>query len=227
MYGITSGEWQNGDPNPRQKCFKEKRKPKRNQQVSRKGYIECMKTCNTCKQNKPETSYSRRASSKDGLSLYCKECVREKSLNASDENKQKQVERRRASKQSPRARRKRQLENNLRDSLRAGSNHFSSHTGCTGKELRAHVESKFRFGMSWGNWGKLWQIDHIEPSSSWPLENMAESNHYTNIQPLLIADNHEKATSAGNQQCLVCQLHYSPRQLSEYSLCRNCLGVSR
>ncbi len=46
--------------------------------------------------------------------------------------------------------------------------------GCTGEEWRAHLESTFKPGMTWENYGQgegKWEIDHIAPVSSFDQEN--------------------------------------------------------
>ena len=64
--------------------------------------------------------------------------------------------------------------------------------GCTIEEARAHLESQFQPGMSWGNHGK-WHIDHIRPCASFgdmtSLEEQKKCCHYTNLQPLWALDN--------------------------------------
>ncbi len=66
--------------------------------------------------------------------------------------------------------------------------------GCTVDEARAHVERQFLPGMSWDNHGK-WEIDHVRPISSFDLndpEQVRACAHYTNLQPLWLADNRAK-----------------------------------
>lgn len=59
--------------------------------------------------------------------------------------------------------------------------------GCTVEELKKYLESKFLFEMSWSNYGKIWEIDHIQPCSSFDLskeEEQIKCFHYNNLQPL-------------------------------------------
>lgn len=66
--------------------------------------------------------------------------------------------------------------------------------GCSIEEFRTHIESKFKNGMSWSNYGK-WHIDHIIPLSSFNLTERSEllkACHYTNLQPLWAEDNLRK-----------------------------------
>jgi hypothetical protein len=77
--------------------------------------------------------------------------------------------------------------------------------GCTGKELRLHVESKFLPGMTWENHGHAgWHIDHIIPLAKFDLSDptqQAAAFHYTNLQPLWAKDNLRKSDKVAGQQC--------------------------
>ncbi|MBN11247.1 MAG: hypothetical protein CMC80_06945, partial [Flavobacteriaceae bacterium] len=64
--------------------------------------------------------------------------------------------------------------------------------GCSYEDLKNHIESKFKDGMTWSNIDK-WEIDHIIPlSSANSLEELEALSHYTNLQPLWDHDNLEK-----------------------------------
>jgi hypothetical protein len=73
--------------------------------------------------------------------------------------------------------------------------------GCSIKEFKIYIESKFTDEMSWENYGRNgWYLDHIVPLSSFDLtdrEQLLKACHYTNIQPLLAFDNMSK----GNKIC--------------------------
>lgn len=59
--------------------------------------------------------------------------------------------------------------------------------GCTIKECKQHLELQFKPEMKWDNHGKIWEIDHIIPCSSFDLtkeEEQKQCFHYTNLQPL-------------------------------------------
>jgi hypothetical protein len=61
-------------------------------------------------------------------------------------------------------------------------------------KVRAHVESLFKDGMTWENYGE-WEFDHIIP---WTLFDLTKDSHkkvcfhYLNIQPLWASDNRSK-----------------------------------
>ncbi len=67
--------------------------------------------------------------------------------------------------------------------------------GCSFKDFKIYLESKFESWMNWENNGKFkkekmiknkfWHIDHIIPiSSAKTEEDIIRLNHYTNFQPL-------------------------------------------
>ena len=66
--------------------------------------------------------------------------------------------------------------------------------GCTLEDLQKHLESQFKDGMTWENYGE-WHIDHIKPCASFDLTDPAQQRlcaHYTNLQPLWAAENISK-----------------------------------
>jgi hypothetical protein len=66
--------------------------------------------------------------------------------------------------------------------------------GCSIIELKIYLESKFKSGMTWENYGK-WHIDHIYPLSKVDLtdrEQLLRVCHYTNLQPLWAEENLRK-----------------------------------
>lgn len=70
-------------------------------------------------------------------------------------------------------------------------------TGCTIQELKAHLESLFKPGMTWQNHSRSgWHIDHIIPCASFNLSDPDEQKkcfHYTNLQPLWAEENLRKS----------------------------------
>jgi len=74
-----------------------------------------------------------------------------------------------------------------------------NYIGCSVAELRTHLESQFKPGMTWANHSVHgWHIDHIIPIVSYDLtdeEELKKAWHYTNLQPLWAKDNLRKHTS--------------------------------
>lgn len=65
--------------------------------------------------------------------------------------------------------------------------------GCDYKHLKNYLESRFKPGMTWDNYGTYWHIDHIIPLSSAKTEKeLYKLCHYTNLQPLEAKENLRK-----------------------------------
>lgn len=64
--------------------------------------------------------------------------------------------------------------------------------GGTVQEVVVHIQSKFKEGMNWNNYGK-WHVDHIIPlCSAKSSEEMANLCHFSNLQPLWAKENIRK-----------------------------------
>lgn len=61
--------------------------------------------------------------------------------------------------------------------------------GCDYETAFKHLESLFKEGMSWDNYGE-WHIDHIIPlCSATTVKELESLCHYTNLQPLWAEEN--------------------------------------
>ena len=70
--------------------------------------------------------------------------------------------------------------------------------GGTAEQAKLHIEAQFVEGMSWANHGTVWQIDHKFPLARIAHENfehVLRASHYTNLQPLFLAENIQKRDS--------------------------------
>lgn len=84
--------------------------------------------------------------------------------------------------------------------IKAGGSKKHSNTeellGCSFKEAKTFLESKFQEGMTWENHGLHgWHIDHVCPLASFDLtdpQQQKQAFHYTNLQPLWAKDNLSK-----------------------------------
>lgn len=68
-------------------------------------------------------------------------------------------------------------------------------TGCSIEELKIYIESKFEESMTWDNYGKIWEIDHIIPCACWNLSEEFDNKccwNYRNLRPLLKEQNRSK-----------------------------------
>jgi hypothetical protein len=172
----------------------------------------CEKLCSDCKSIKSSGNFDKHPSNKDGLHTKCKDCrakyrqkkkkeiakyndiyyqknreiIIEKAVKRNLERLKTDLQFRLANRL--RGRLNKALKNNYKSGSAVGD------LGCSVKDLKNHLESKFQPGMKWENYGK-WHIDHIIPLSSFNLEDreqLLKACHYTNLQPLWAKDNLEK-----------------------------------
>jgi hypothetical protein len=64
--------------------------------------------------------------------------------------------------------------------------------GCSSADLARHLESQFRYGMTWGNYGFGWHVDHIQPCASFDHSNpdhVRRCWHFTNLRPMWASEN--------------------------------------
>lgn len=75
--------------------------------------------------------------------------------------------------------------------------------GYTYDELTTHLESLFKDGMTWDNYGKggdQWSIDHVRPISTFPKSaTQKEINALENLQPMWHRENCAKSNKWENQ----------------------------
>lgn len=68
----------------------------------------------------------------------------------------------------------RNMSEKIRLSIKKGNNSWNSCVGYSLEDLIKHLESKFKPGMTWQNYGKghgKWEIDHIKPLSWFKFES--------------------------------------------------------
>jgi len=132
--------------------------------------------------------------------LKCKDEI----LNKQKENREKYNKRRRI---HSKERDKKDINFHIKNSLRLRilaalkNNQKSGSTlkllGCSIKEFKKYLESKFQLGMTWENHSlKGWHIDHIIPCASFDLSKESEQIkcfNYMNLQPLWSEENIKKS----------------------------------
>ena len=89
---------------------------------------------------------------------------------------------------------RRRLNHALKGNVKKGS--AVKDLGCTIPELIHHLESKFKPGMTWSNYGfNGWHIDHIIPLCKFDLTDVIQLKkacHFSNLQPLWKEENLKK-----------------------------------
>lgn len=75
--------------------------------------------------------------------------------------------------------------------------------GCLRGEVREHIEQQFRGGMTWENYGVMWEVDHVVRVSSFDLpKEIFSCFHYTNLRPRLVHLNRIDAVKIPKKQRL-------------------------
>ena len=162
-----------------------------------------MKTCSTCKEEKPLSGFQKRYDTKNGYRNKCKKCISKsrakyrkmwylKRMSTEEGRERNRAISRKAGMKRRKSGKKREYENKryrndpvvaITGRLRCrinqvlrGQNKSASTaelTGCTWKELIHHIEKQFTDGMSWDN-RHLWHVDHILPCASFDLSKPEE-----------------------------------------------------
>jgi predicted transcriptional regulator len=90
----------------------------------------------------------------------------------------------------------RRLRKRLKDFIKSGTKTHVHLFGCSSHLLRIHIESQFKQGMSWSNYGD-WHIDHIRPCASFLFEERSDALlcfNWRNLRPMWAKDNHRKGS---------------------------------
>lgn len=75
--------------------------------------------------------------------------------------------------------------------------------GCSQDQLRDHLEKQFFKWMTWENYGKRWQVDHILPCASFDHTDpnqVRQCWHFTNLRPLCSKKNASKSDTITHPQ---------------------------
>ena len=184
------------------------KKDRKRYQVKKKNVKEIVidkkikKKCTKCKESKTLDQFHL-AKNKGTIRAACKECSK-KARRLYYQKHKKEIIRQTTEYQNnrrktdPGFKMKRNLRSRLYSALKSQnarkSNRTLKLTGCTVPFLMGYIESKFKEGMTWENYG-TWHMDHIYPCSKFDLTKEEEQRkcfHYTNLQPLWASENISK-----------------------------------
>jgi hypothetical protein len=135
-----------------------------------------------------------------------KKKIRQKKIRQKASVKERANELQNLRRSTPNGKLRHSLGNRLYMAIREGKGIKNNTTevliGCDIKTARKHLESKWKDGMNWDNYGSPtgdyfsgWHIDHIVPCASFDLskkEDQLKCFHYTNLQPLWAEENLSK-----------------------------------
>jgi hypothetical protein len=177
-----------------------------------------MKECTHCHTPKKLDDFWRHKVTPDGRQSWCKLCVREQRKEARKANptlfrgyakkwiKANPLYHRQYKRKWDAERMKdpmHRLSNNLRGNMyhalkaKKGFRKWEDLVGYSLQDLINHLEPQLKAGMTWENYGQVWQVDHITPKS-WFKYDSAEHPAFrecwklNNLQPKLKVDNIRK-----------------------------------
>jgi hypothetical protein len=165
-----------------------------------------IKVCSKCGEPKTADQFKYHPRTWDLLGGVCRDCQNSRRRDTRPSGKdsvQRRTDNTRAQqrrwetrkrKSSPEFRLVKSLRSRLRQAAFGHHGHALELVGCSVLALRAHLESLFSPGMTWGNYGR-WHIDHVRPCSKFDLTDPAQQRvcfHYRNLQPLWAIDNIRK-----------------------------------
>ena len=184
-----------------------------NQQCQSKYYqaireIEANKTthiCKYCNTEKPLSEFRKTKKTDRGIGIHgirnrCLECcykLKENQPHAQPETKRAWQKKYRDA--NPKSRVRNNITKRIIYCLKTGrkSKRLEQLLGYKIDDLMAHLESQFRHGMSWSNYGK-WHIDHVIPVAAFNCETEDHPDFrkcwaMSNLQPLWAKDNMSKS----------------------------------
>lgn len=167
--------------------------------------------CKQCNETKPLSDFLKKEASSFGRRpTTCRSCG---DKSAKTRRKKDQKKRRKDPKHKIRYNLSRRFHALMKTVKKGGAHSLSTLLGCTTTHLRKHIESQFKRGQRWDNYGTKWHIDHILPVASFNHNNPEQVKrcwHYSNLRPLCATKNVEKSDSIINcQPELLINLHTS------------------
>ena len=175
------------------------------------------KTCSNpeCEQENPQplSAFHKKKCRPNGLDSRCKTCRRAYMKKRYTANRSRLLQQQKAYNQTEDAKKKRRISAKARGTTpwQKLKEKFAKHLlnfvingydsplnqatmGCTYAEIRAHIESQFKDGMAWDNYGDVWEFDHIVPYKAFPTVEELDKHHkivcwYKNVRPLPPPDN--------------------------------------
>jgi hypothetical protein len=87
------------------------------------------------------------------------------------------------------------IRNSLKDK---GGRSWEAILGYTTEQLMVHLERQFIRGMTWENYGPVWEVDHIVPKASFSFASQADEGFQrcwaiSNLRPLWAEANRKKS----------------------------------
>ena len=153
----------------------------------------------------------KKAASRKRWKLSNPDKVRDQQREWNSSNQDKIRQFRRKQRALPHNRAKLNLRKRFKDLMKTvkkgGSQSFSRLIGCSTNQLAKHLESQFKKGMDWMNYGSHWHIDHIIPVAAFDHtkpDQVKRCWHWTNLRPLEAEENMKKSDRITHPQLSLC-----------------------
>jgi hypothetical protein len=180
-----------------------------------------MKRCSKCRTTQTLDDFYQDSRATDGRQSQCKKCCSEYKSSAvvrkrDNESKRKQMWRKmnpekqrllqmrdhRKKRSTPRGRLNSVVSNAIWKSLvgnKAG-HHWEDLVGYKVDQLKKHLEKQFKPGMTWGNYGSVWHIDHKIPIAAFNFHSPADIDFkrcwtLKNLRPMWADENMAKGAN--------------------------------
>lgn len=156
------------------------------------------KRCSKCREYCLVSVFSKDKTKRQGYGSACISCERSRYKEKNDKNRKYRTDREnRLKSESPEFAIKRRISDQVRKAIKnKGGLSTFAFLPYTPRELKEHLESKFKRGMSWGNYGE-WHIDHIKPQRLFEIKELGDEQFLEcwaleNLQPLWASENCSK-----------------------------------
>jgi hypothetical protein len=152
--------------------------------------------CSLCKENKLLTEYFKNNRCKGGYYSNCKQCNNKRNRKFAQNNPDKMLIYWRKSLENVQRKIKSNISRRIRNSISSKKNSKTlDYIGCSIDDFKIWIEYQFEEDMSWENYGKLWNFDHVVPCCSFDLtseENIKKCFIWENTRPLYVQENASK-----------------------------------
>lgn len=159
---------------------------------------ETYRKCSKCDMYCNTTEFSLDKTKRQGYGSTCISCERKRYKSKNIKNREYRNNReKRLKKENPDFAIKRRISDQVRKAVKnKGCLSTFAFLPYTPEQLRLHLESKFKDGMSWSNYGE-WHIDHKKPQSLFNIKELGDSEFLEcwsldNLQPLWASENCSK-----------------------------------
>ena len=167
----------------------------REDQISDNMIDKTYRICSLCKENKLLTNYFKNNKCKQGFYPNRKQCNNKRNRKFAKNNPEKMLIYWRKSLENIQRKIKSNISRRIRNSLSSKEISTKDYLGCSINYFKKWIEFQFVDDMTWQNYGKLCNFDHVIPCSSFNLneqKNIKICFSWENTRPLNCKENSSK-----------------------------------